>query len=490
MDFFNKKQLKLKQEFRSYYEEALEHKDYKAIVEKILRERKNNSFSLQEGNLADILIAYVTKLMWNSSGGLPAIAGIIRQECPDLHDKMESETDSKDSDFFYMDIIGKLFDRVTLKIDFEIDGIPKKEDVFCLVKEVTISELKNLIFVELKQVVSLQRKLFNLLIKLRNIFIKMGKISDQTSTAERQIIHKLIGEYENQKIFYKKTETKCNHLLNDLKNHDSLELSRSGHVKKVKQASETSSVDQYCPHKQITKTNEVILNKNSLEKFFVFDVTKQKFEKNPQSKIKEPFNRLGVYHGVNRNIFTQGSKGLDQHFYGTSDISLPENSDIMTNCFPKHRQSQCEKKGFKLLRFEDYTKSFFEYKGRFEKQNFKISPRNPCVKYANINYDLNTEDEMSLLNAEDCSQSKIESESDDEIGENQEDKDFIVDDDYLSDQDNSKKSIFNLNKKKGSGQIVELKPELIDFSLTPPESTLFKNYSVVNLTGMPFPIKL
>lgn len=53
--------------------------------------------------------------------------------------------------YFFMDLILKIFDKGVVKIDFKISGLQKGEIAFWLAKEITISELKHPIFIELKQ---------------------------------------------------------------------------------------------------------------------------------------------------------------------------------------------------------------------------------------------------------------------------------------------------------------------------------------------------
>jgi hypothetical protein len=135
--------------------------------------------------------------------------------------------------------------------------------------------------------------------------------------------------------------------------------------------------------------------------------------------------------------------------------------------------------GFKFHSFETFDKTRSEYSGYLPTLPVPLNPVAQCQPLPEIDYDIGTDDEYALLDAEDCSKEASSSEEDVEEEPRSEDKAFVVDDSYASDTEEDPS--FFRPKKPLFDPLVAVRLQVTDFQEDPSRA---KEYQIIPLNGL------
>lgn len=138
-----------------------------------------------------------------------------------------------------------------------------------------------------------------------------------------------------------------------------------------------------------------------------------------------------------------------------------------------------EKINFRYIAFEDWECNRVEYSGFLPDLPAEILSAKPSAVLPNVDYDLNTDDEYNLLDAEDCSKEMSAEESELEEELQSEDKNFIVDDSYASDTEEDH-SFFRREKPSKPAMLdAEVQLTIIDFRADPSSAASYRAISLI-----------
>jgi hypothetical protein len=439
-----------------------------------------------ESDIGQILSCFVVKISILPKIEAIEMANIFATENIVLASEIAEPEYSGNLHLQFINLVGQLFEQVSLKLDFEVPGLTARDFTFWLAKENSLAELKNPVFNELRLLLELKRRLFHFAIKIRLILSKIAKIDSETLPAEFANIQRHISDYETRKNLIKKSEVRYWNLIAAFKSPKTDSQKTTMVSKKVKKLSSVRKSSRSSPDNQERNPGSNERPRTvGIDAYLSIRPTRNTPSKLQQHGKLFNFNLLGGFDKIQRDDSCQKRQNLDAYLKPPAinlDVELP------LRHFSRPDKKVKAAKKFKFMRFEQFDKKCTEYKGSLVRHNSKIDARNPYRKYSGINYDLDSDDELSLLNAENCSVSREENESEDDTPENPEDKAFIVDDDYISD-DEGKQSQPRTKARKLASVVTELKPSLLTAESIRNDVELFQRLAVINLTNLNFPIK-
>ena len=482
-----RKKTELRQEFTKALSKLQDSYYCDPIVQKVCHRISVGSLNDSEIDLGRIFSTFISKLAFLSNIEVSELVSILIKENIVLKSKLAETNFESDSNLQFMNIVGQLFEQVYIKVDCGIPGLEIKGLSFWFAKDYSIAELKNPVFNELRLLLELKRKLFHFLVKVRLILSKIAKVTSELMPGEFSNIQRHIADYETKKNYIKKTEVRYWNLLNALKKPQgeiqkneifSKKLKKLSSVKNSSRKSWDSSNkkdESSEPSKLIGINNYLSLRRTSGRNSAL----------KPNQKLAD-LNMLGGFDGIQKDDDAVRSQNLDLFLkYQNQNIDI----QIPLRQFKKPERKIKVPKKFKFLRFEQHDKKFSEYKGSLARFCGKLNAHNPLQRYSSINYELNSDEELSLLNAENCSNSREEIESEDDIVEDPEDKAFIVDDDYVSQDGEEKASKPHIRNRRFGPHLTELKPSCLSAEEIRKDVQLFARFAVINLAKMNYPIK-
>ena len=135
--------------------------------------------------------------------------------------------------------------------------------------------------------------------------------------------------------------------------------------------------------------------------------------------------------------------------------------------------------GFKFHTFESHDKTRTEYSGFIPILPKSLNSSQQCLQLPEIDYEIATEDEYALLDAENCSKEASGSEEDQEDEPRSDDNDFMVDDSYASDTEEDP-SFFRRKKTQVDLQTA-VRLQVILMADDPQKA---KEYKMIKLNGL------
>ena len=246
------------------------------------------------------------------------------------------------------------------------------------------------------------------------------------------------------------------------------------------------------------KNKKTVNNENELSKKQNIVSIQNFFTKKQNCEIEKPklavkFNRYSSFGGFDYKLVNpdKGRENIETLFGLKQETEFKEEKiENEENPFNRKidffsRKPRIKEEGKKLtkfIRFEDYLNNASEYRGYIEREE-RPKIKDQLVRFIQtVNYELMTDDEIQLLDADSLEGSMKDSEEDDADNH---DNDFLVPDSYVSDnEDDTNKA----NKKVNSTMLTELTPLKINFSEIGKEDEVIKKFKAINLWPKKFPI--
>lgn len=488
-----------------------------------------NFESVTERLKVDILVMYVERIMntrhytiadfahaASESVDKQALEGLIQERGQEVSQKL-------------MDIIHSMFDKLKLLKQNELLELTPEDTNIWIVKDDALKMFKDKNFDFLKTIINQKKTSIKLFIKLKELFVKVQKI-DQGKIKDTDIDYmaKKLNDFEKARSKIEKEKTKQLQKEDKKQKPEPVEKkSQSQSVDNEKEQEPVKDNERGQPKektKEKVKTNEKEKTKEKAK-----EKIKEKAKEKRVSKVPEATQKIvesdkpkknmpsiqNFFTKVKHDNITDNSQNLDKYNrynsigtfktkiinkekgYTNFDIWAKDPSadnqpdvDFETKFYKRQKPLTYRKDAIRVrfIRFEDYMKEFTEYKGYLQPDKFSFElTKYQLVRYAEtFNYDLLTDDELQLLDAESCSRSNEE--SDEEAADTVVD-DFLVPDDYVSDEEtDSVKKIKQQREQLVVKMNEELKTIAIDFKKLNENDFLVQKYKVINLTGLPYPL--
>ena len=451
----------------------------------------------------EILLIYLQKAVSIKNLGISDFA-ITVKEClnSSLLESLQSE--EKDISQQLMDLIHLMFEKVKLLKQKELEELDADESSVWIIKDEVLKTLKDKKFDLLKNIINHKKTEIKLFLKLKELFIKVNKIDQgKIKDSDSDFMGKKLSDYEKAKLKIEKEKLKQQQVEEpkpkpqpkEEKKPKSKQNTDEKKPKKVKSSPKSSVKKEKKPIKVPEVTQKAVEQEKakkatlSIHRYFI---TKNKEESTPEnSQGHDNITRYKSIGGYKLRILNK-EKGYSniENWCKNPDTFCHEDIPLKTRFFKPQKPlgyDNTEPKS-RFVRFEDYMKQFTEHRGYLSVDKRSINPpKNQLTRMDEMfNYELLTDDELQLLDAESCSMSNEE--SDEDIAETMVD-DFLVPDDYLSDEDvDSVKKLKRYNREGESRMSEELKPININFKNLNEHDVLVQKYKVLNLTGLDYPL--
>lgn len=462
----------------------------------ILREEnliklKNLSFeSIREKLRFDLLLIYMQRIMNVKNLSIAEFAllasqAVSKKILEDLKQKYDKDLSEQLMNEIYL-----MFEKIRLFKQGELSSLDENEASVWIVKDDVFKSLQegNIDFI--KNIFHQRRTNLKLFFKLKELFVKINKLSySKIKDCDIDILAKKLNDYEKAKIKVQRDKRRLLQKEEKQINTDIVE----NKSKKTKSSSNNSDVMMKIPIKLKEMTHSMVEQDKtkklvpSIHKFF-----KAKHGNINSTNISvdryKRYNSLGSSK-INIKNKNNGYNNVDNWCKNPFRI---DNINIKGRFHKPLKQEGYNKEITKVrfVRLEDYMKDFNEYKGYLQTEKFPIHPpKNQLVRFNDtFNYDLLTDDELQILDAESCSRSIEET---DEDMTDAAIEDFLVPDDHISDDETeSVKKIRKEKEKLVSKMSSELKISAINFNILDKKDALIQKYAIINLTNTQYPLPL
>lgn len=481
----------------------------------------------------DILLLFFQKMTSHKNLSIGDFASIaIEAADQQLIEELKQDVD-KNLPVQMMEIIHSVFEKVKLLKAQELTELDQDESSTWIVKEDAVKALKDKSLEFLRNIINKKKTILKLFLKLKELFVKVNKMDmGKVKEADSDTIAKKLNDYEKARLKVDKEKSKAVHKEEKkpkIKSETKIEPKteqENGHENGQEMTTEVQIVEQKPPkmkkppkqsvekEKKPPKTSDAPKKTVAKEKKAskVSEPTQKVIEQEKIKKATPSIQKFFTVKAINVNENNQGYQKYNRYqSIGSFSIKIlhkdagknnieelftnpPDQPiiDLETRFIRRQRpiDAKTTVNKVRFIRFEDYLKEYTEYKGYVLPDRFSAHPpKNQLARFNEaINYDLLTDDELQLLDAESCSRSNDE--SDEDLNDTIVD-DFLVPDDYISDEEtDSVKKIKRQKDELVMKMSEELKQAAIDFKKLDENDSLVQRYKIINLTSLPFPLSV